>query len=171
MESVQVTTLRFPLCVLTLVGKPRGLAHVDFDAQGLERARENAGRYVRAPGEPADAVRFMRAYFAREDLPPVLLSPNGSPFEKRVWRLIAEIPLGATVSLEDLSRPMGGIRSMRRVAAAVMLNPLPIVVPCHRVLAADGALEYSGGAALKRSLLAHEGVRLMPPLTEDDAGE
>lgn len=118
------------------------------------------------PDEPTplllEAKRQLDAYFAGAlktfDLP---LRPPGSPFEQRVWQAMAEIPYGETRRYGDLAAALGA--PARAIGQACGSNPLPIVVPCHRVLAATGLGGYSGsgGAETKRRLLVLEGVLLV----------
>ncbi len=89
------------------------------------------------------------------DLP---LSPSGTPFQHAVWKAIATVPAGETISYTELARRAGHPGSFRAVGAATGRNPLAIVVPCHRIVGADGSLTgYAGGLARKRTLLALEG--------------
>lgn len=108
-------------------------------------------------------VEQLRCYVAdpefRFDLP---LAPRGSPFQQRVWAELAAIPAGEARRYGDIARRLG--TAPRAVGGACRSNPLPIVVPCHRVVAADGLGGYSGETAgalhrLKPWLLAHEGYR------------
>ena len=111
-----------------------------------------------------EAVRQLRAYFQGHrksfDLP---LKPAGTRFQQRVWQAMRDIPPGTTRSYGDLARAVGS--APRAIGQAVARNPIPIVIPCHRVLAKGGPGGYSGGEGLptKRSLLALEGVALSEP--------
>lgn len=106
----------------------------------------------------AEALRQLEAFFAgrlrRFDLP---LAAAGSPFERRVWAAMAEIPYGETRRYGELAMEVGS--APRAIGRACGRNPIPIVVPCHRVVAQGGIGGYSGGAGLatKRTLLALEG--------------
>ncbi len=92
------------------------------------------------------------------DLP---LAPSGTPFQQRVWRALAEIPYGAVCGYGDLARHIGKPGAARAVGQANGANPLPIIIPCHRVIAADGSIGgYSSGVAIKRQLLALERIEL-----------
>jgi methylated-DNA-[protein]-cysteine S-methyltransferase len=107
-----------------------------------------------------DCATQVAEYFAgrrrRFDLP---LAPRGTPFQLRVWREIAKVPHGETISYAELAVRAGAPGSARAAGAATGRNPLAIVVPCHRIVASNGALTgYAGGLARKRSLLAHEGT-------------
>ena len=101
------------------------------------------------------AVRQLRAYFARElrdfDLP---LAPDGTPFQRSVWNRLREIPYGETISYGELAKRVGNPKASRAVGMANGCNPLPIVVPCHRVIGSNGKLTgFGGGIAAKRLLL------------------
>jgi methylated-DNA-[protein]-cysteine S-methyltransferase len=113
-----------------------------------------------ASAEPvlAAAARQLAEYFAGErtefDLP---LAPQGDAFHRSVWELIAEIPYGETVSYGSIAARLGGIRLSQAVGSATGSNPLPLVIPCHRVVGADGSLTgFGGGLDRKRYLLALE---------------
>jgi methylated-DNA-[protein]-cysteine S-methyltransferase len=108
----------------------------------------------------AAARAQLDAYFAGEitsfDLP---LSPRGTPFQQRVWAALRDIPFGETTSYGELARRIGDPKAVRAVGAANGRNPLPLVVPCHRVIGADGSLVgFGGGMDRKRWLLQHEGA-------------
>src|SRR5262249_46745434 len=85
------------------------------------------------------------------------LLPEGTPFQRKVWNALCEIPYGETISYGELARRIGQPTAARAVGLANGSNPLPIVVPCHRVIGADGSLTgFGGGIERKRWLLAHE---------------
>jgi methylated-DNA-[protein]-cysteine S-methyltransferase len=123
------------------------------------------GLYLRHDGTgqvgPFDTVREqLDAYFAGEletfDLP---LAPHGTEFQLRVWDELTTIPFGETISYIELARRLGDPKLVRAVGTANGRNPLSIIVPCHRVIGADGTLVgYGGGLERKRWLLDHEAV-------------
>ncbi|HFQ91147.1 MAG TPA: methylated-DNA--[protein]-cysteine S-methyltransferase, partial [Desulfobulbus sp.] len=87
------------------------------------------------------------------------LSLHGTAFQLSVWRLLAQIPFGTTRSYGGLARQLGGVGKARAVGRAAHANPLPLVIPCHRLVGADGSLTgFAGGLALKKKLLRHEGI-------------
>lgn len=101
----------------------------------------------------------MRAYFAGElrefDVP---LALGGTPFQQKVWAMLRKIPYGATISYAELARRVGKPGAARAAGSANGSNPVGIIVPCHRVIAADGTLGgYGGGLDRKEWLLRHEG--------------
>ena len=121
----------------------------------------------------ADARAQLDAYFAGAlkdfDLP---LDPCGTPFQQKVWAALREIPFGRTISYAQLARRTGDPKAVRAVGAANGRNPIPLVVPCHRVIGADGSLVgFGGGLERKRWLLCHEGALAAPlELSLDIAG-
>ncbi len=111
-----------------------------------------------------EAREQLAAYFAgrlrRFDLP---LAPQGTPFQLRVWRALQDIPYGRTCSYAELAAAVGSPRACRAVGQANGRNPLMIVIPCHRVIAAGGGLGgYSGGLDIKRFLLRLEAGLPLP---------
>jgi len=112
-----------------------------------------------APPVVKDAANQLEEYFAGErttfDIP---MEPAGTTFQKEVWAELSKIPYGQTISYGELARRVGRPKGPRAVGQANGKNPIPIIVPCHRVLAADGLGGYAGGLAMKRALLAVEGV-------------
>jgi methylated-DNA-[protein]-cysteine S-methyltransferase len=136
-----------------------------FEEDGRLTALDWYGK--RAAGEPTplllEARRQLASYFAgRRHIFELPLAPVGSPFELRVWQLMSDIPYGETRTYGELARDLAA--APRAVGQACGRNPLPILIPCHRVLAADGRLGgYSGGggAETKRRLLLLEGALLV----------
>jgi methylated-DNA-[protein]-cysteine S-methyltransferase len=114
------------------------------------------------PDEPSGIAARVRAYFdgdldALDDIP--VRFERGTPFQREVWEALRTIPRGETISYAELARRVGRPGAFRAVGAANGQNPVGVVVPCHRVIAADGTLGgYGGGLDRKRWLLAHEGA-------------
>ncbi len=145
--------LQTPLGPLTVQASERGLTGLAFpaDAPTLDEGRRDRDAL-------ADAARQLESYFAGErqafDLP---LDLAGTPFQRSVWHELLRVPYGDTVTYGELARRVGRADIVRAVGAAVGRTPVPIVVPCHRVLGADGSLTgYRGGLQRKRALLDHE---------------
>src|SRR5215831_9503788 len=144
-----------PIGPLGLIASDEGLHAVLFD-----------GHRIRPDGTSRvldDAARQLDAYFDGDlitfDLP---LELNGTEFQRRCWLALASIPYGQTVSYGEQARRIGlGPDAARAVGAANGQNPLPLVLPCHRVIGANGSLAgFGGGLHVKRFLLAHEGALL-----------
>jgi methylated-DNA-[protein]-cysteine S-methyltransferase len=148
------TTMPSPVGELRLEAAGAALTGI-----GFEPWAEPAG--VRGPGHPvlAAAVHQLTAYFDGSlrsfDLP---LEPRGTDFQRRVWARLQEIPYGSTASYGEVARALGlAAGASRAVGLANGRNPLPIVVPCHRVVGADGTLTgYGGGVERKQILLSLE---------------
>jgi methylated-DNA-[protein]-cysteine S-methyltransferase len=144
-----------PIGRLGLVGSERGLSRVRWSAAGL--ALDGSCAVLE------EAVAQLDAYFAGEltefDLP---LDLEGTEFQRQCWLALATIPYGQTVSYGEQARRLGlGPETARAVGTANGQNPLPLVLPCHRVIGADGSLTgFGGGLNLKRFLLEHEGALL-----------
>ena len=145
-----------PFGPLVLVEDDGGLAglYLTEDTQVPDRVRLGARDEDALP-----AVREqLEAYFAREltvfDVP---LATRGTPFQERVWAALREVPYGTTCSYVDLARAVGSPGASRAVGGANGRNPICIIVPCHRVVGANGSLSgYAGGVERKRALLAFE---------------
>jgi methylated-DNA-[protein]-cysteine S-methyltransferase len=149
----------------TVLDSPIGSLGLIASGSGLQAVLFDGGR-VRADGRSPvleEAARQLRAYFEGElvtfDLP---LELHGTEFQRRCWMALASIPYGQTVSYGEQARRLGlGNDAARAVGAANGQNPLPIVLPCHRVIGADGSLTgFGGGLHVKRFLLEHEGALL-----------
>jgi methylated-DNA-[protein]-cysteine S-methyltransferase len=110
----------------------------------------------------SEAERQLREYFAGErEVFTVPLRPAGTPFQLSVWRALEEIPYGRTRTYSDIARAIGRPTATRAVGAANGQNPLPIFVPCHRVIGSNGSLTgFGGGLDVKLALLRLEGVLL-----------
>ena len=98
-------------------------------------------------------------FFAGAPLPPLPVDLRGTPFQRRVWEAVLLIPHGETRSYADIARAIGHPHAGRAVGAANAVNPLPFIVPCHRVVGADGSIKgFPGGIVNRRMLLELEGV-------------
>lgn len=145
---------------------PIGRLRLVADRQGLREIWFESGRHQRSPdpawSHSAQALAFARVqleeYFAGTRQTFALpLRPHGTPFQLAVWQELARIPYGTTISYGDLARRLGQPQAMRAVGAANGRNPLPLVLPCHRVIGSNGSLTgFGGGLPTKRYLLAME---------------
>lgn len=156
MEPTPYTVTDSPVGELLLTGDGTALTRVGLSPFTVPDGAEHA------PGLFTDAVEQLDAYFAGEltefSLP---LAPEGTDFQRRVWRELTAIPYGTTVGYRDIAAALGSPGASRAVGTANNRNPLPIVVPCHRVVGADGAMVgYGGGVERKEFLLRLEGVLL-----------
>jgi methylated-DNA-[protein]-cysteine S-methyltransferase len=154
--SLRHTVIETPIGPLTLVATPHALREVRFPN----------GRPVGpadGPAEPdhpvlAHAAHQLAEYFdgSRLDFD-VALDPQGSPFQLAAWRGLRQIPYGETVSYGEQARRLGHPGKARAIGAANGSNPLPVIVPCHRIIGSDGSLTgFGGGLERKAWLLHHE---------------
>ena len=141
-----------------LAADESGLRHIEF------RDNRHPADRVDWHGGDCDLLDLaevqLREYFDGQrrdfELP---LAPQGTDFQRTVWQELARIPYGATISYAQLAQRVGNASAMRAVGAANGRNPLPIVLPCHRVIGADGALTgFGGGLPTKEFLLRLEGA-------------
>jgi methylated-DNA-[protein]-cysteine S-methyltransferase len=164
--DVAYTTVDSPFGPLLLAATPRGLVRLslpNYDQGGTleELARRVSPRVVEAPARLDDARRQLDRYFEGRltgfDLALDLQLTHG--FRRRAVRAIARIPYGQTRSYTQIAAGAGNARAVRAAGTACGANPIPIVVPCHRVLRSGGALGgYGGGLPMKEALLRIEGV-------------
>lgn len=148
METCIIET---PLGHTKIVGDNDGIASVS-----ILNTKEELSDVI--PELLLDCVTQLKEYFKNErktfDLK---LNPEGTIFQKKVWKLLEEIPSGKTISYLQLSKQLGDVKAIRAVAGANGKNPLWIIVPCHRVIGSDGSLTgYAGGLYRKQWLLNHE---------------
>jgi methylated-DNA-[protein]-cysteine S-methyltransferase len=152
---------------MVLLARDGVLICLEFDDRPERIARElkpRFGDYELIPTDnPFGFSERVRAYFdgdlaAIDSLP---ADGGGTEFQRRVWAELRRIPCGTAVSYGEIAKCLGNPNAMRAVGLANGRNPIAIVVPCHRVIGADGSLTgYGGGMARKKWLLAHEGVRM-----------
>jgi methylated-DNA-[protein]-cysteine S-methyltransferase len=145
-----------PIGRLLLAGDASALAIIDFQHGPRPRRpdaawREDAGPFERAIVELTEYFLGARRVFT------VALAPAGTPFQQRVWSALLEIAYGETTSYGELARRLGQPTASRAVGLANGSNPIPVIIPCHRVIGANGSLTgYGGGLPIKQRLLALE---------------
>lgn len=165
LPAVHWSELSSPLGPLFIAATERGVCAIEF---GRRKARiptlpNTATRLEKSASAVAPAMAQLREYFAGQrtifDLPVDLSALT--PFQQEVLTVTRQIPAGQTWTYQRVAQEMGRPKSSRPVGQALARNPIPIVIPCHRVIASDGSLGgYSGGSGLKakRWLLQHEGA-------------
>jgi len=156
------TYLPSPIGPLLLAGDGTALHFLSFSTGSKAFGHQSHWIEDRAP--LAEPIRQLNAYFAGEikqfDL---ILQPTGTDFQCQVWRKLADIPFGETRTYGWLAKQLGRPTASRAVGAANGANPIPIILPCHRVIGSTGALTgFGGGIETKRFLLSHEGLRVDP---------
>jgi methylated-DNA-[protein]-cysteine S-methyltransferase len=172
MIELDVAPLASPLGPLTLVARGPALVAIAFGEEPLEAdlVRRLGPVALRRRRDPAGLATRVRAYFAGDlaAVDAIEVEPGGTAFQRCVWTLLRAVPAGTTVTYGELARRLGRPGASRAVGLANHDNPIPIVIPCHRVVGARGHLTgYAGGLERKRWLLEHEGALLR---LERDAG-
>lgn len=145
-----------PIGKLTLWSDGQALTGLAFP--GEDRAKKPATGLTETPEPFREVLRQLEEFFAgtRRSFD-LSLAPEGTPFQRRVWDELTHIPFGHTISYAELANRIGNPRAVRAVGGANGRNPLPIIIPCHRVIGADGKLTgFGGGLPIKERLLTFE---------------
>ena len=180
MNRVDVAVVRTQFATFAVAATPKGIASI-FPIEGPKvtaaravrdpwldrRVRLGATMVIHAtsrsyPGYLKRATQALLAYADGKTrrLPPFDL--QGTPFQEKVWKKLCEIPSGRTMSYGQLAASIGMPKAARAVGGAVGSNPVPILIPCHRVIGENGSLTGFGlGLPMKRALLDHEGLKLL----------
>ena len=154
--SMRYCYMESPVGRLLVAGDEAGLRYIGFSTGKSPLQPEST--WKEDGSALTEAIRQLRAYFEGELKAFSLeLAPRGTPFQLRVLSALQEIPYGQTISYGELARRIDKPRASRAVGAANARNPLPIVIPCHRVIGSDGSLTgFGGGLDVKKALLALE---------------
>ena len=157
MSTVYYDRFDSPIGLLTVAADDQGVRHILFasnrhDARGREHWRHDADAVAEPRRQLLEYLHGQRRQFE------LTLAPVGTDFQLQVWHTLAQIPFGATWSYRQLAERIGRPTATRAVGAANGRNPLPIVLPCHRVIGHNGALTgFGGGLPTKAALLRLEG--------------
>jgi methylated-DNA-[protein]-cysteine S-methyltransferase len=160
MSAAFYTTIESPVGPLLLAGDSDALRRVSFESSKHAAPPQADWKQDNAPF--AEVIRQLQAYFRGElrefDVP---LAMEGTDFQLRVWNTLREIPYGETISYLQLAERIGNPKAVRAVGLANGSNPIPIIVPCHRVIGSDGSLTgFGGGISTKKKLLELESKQL-----------
>lgn len=147
---MQTAYIKTPLGIATIIGDENGVSEISVSQEGEVS--------IIIPAVLQEAVLQLQDYFEKKRTSfDFKINLKGTEFQQKVWKGLLEIPFGKTMSYMELSKNMGDAKAIRAVASANGKNPLWIVVPCHRVIGADGSLTgYAGGLWRKKWLLEHE---------------
>lgn len=165
LEKVLLDRLKTPigeaLIVFDYEGRLRALDWEDYEHRMLRLLHHHYGTGIKleAGRGPLSAIHALEAYFAGElgSIEKIVCRSEGTPFQQSVWTALRTIPAGKTLSYSGLATRIGKPAAVRAVGLANGANPISVVVPCHRVIGANGALTgYGGGIERKRWLLRHE---------------
>jgi len=151
-----------PLGDLLLYSTPEAVCALDFAdlSSAIDlRLRRRDGAFRTSPGSNAEAARCIGAYFSGDvsALDAIAIDPAGTPFQRDVWRAMRRVAPGTTRTYSWLADAIGRQAAVRAVGGAGARNPIAVIIPCHRIVGADGSLVgYAGGVERKRWLLGHE---------------
>lgn len=142
-----------------VISSQKGLRYVELHGVFLSELSKRLSAHV-APDDERNLpiLQELREYLAGErELLSIPLDIRGTPFQQSVWKAIRQVPYGKTTSYEEIARQIRRLKATRAVGQAVGANPVPIFIPCHRIIGKDGSLTgYGGGLPLKERLLALE---------------
>jgi methylated-DNA-[protein]-cysteine S-methyltransferase len=152
------TYLDTPVGTILLAGSGGSLMTLKFPSDAVPVPPEE--NWERNDGLFKEVKEQLRSYFIGGlqsfEVP---LAPDGTPFQLKVWEALRSIPYGETISYRELAIRIGHPKAVRAVGGANGRNPIPVIIPCHRVIGSDGALAgFSGGIGIKKKLLGIEGV-------------
>jgi len=159
-RELAATHLKTPIGILQIAASDEGLVAVVFPTETKRNFAKTKGTAA-AQKHLAKAVAALEEYFEgkRKDFSDLTLAPSGTDFQKRVWQVLYKIPFGETRSYGDIARAIDNPKGVRAVGLANGKNPIPIIVPCHRVIGSNGTLTgFGGGLPTKKWLLEHEGI-------------
>ena len=167
-ETLTLDRIATPVGEVLLVtdgdGAVRALDFADYEARMMRLLRRHCGFSLVDGRAPETVRRSVGAYFSGDvrALDGLRVKTGGTEFQRTVWAALRAIPPGETRSYSQLAAAIGSPRAVRAAGLANGQNPVAVIVPCHRVIGANGALTgYAGGLERKRWLLAHEGVAVM----------
>ena len=148
------------LCEMIIVGDENGITHLHLNCQHTQPKQFSIDRsWERNRSFFAEEVKQIEDYLAgKRKHFDIVVNPQGTAFQHMVWDILAEIPFGETMSYGDIAEKLNKPGAARAVGLANAKNPIPIIIPCHRVVGADGDLTgYAFGVAVKEKLLELEG--------------
>ncbi len=156
MNELQIAYYKSPIGYLKIAASESGVVAIDFLDEEISATRNPSTEF-------ADCFQQLDEYFAQRRREFSLkLNPKGTDFQKRVWNELMKIPYGKTTSYLNIAETLGDRKALRAVGAANGRNPIPIIIPCHRVIGRNGDLiGFGGGIWRKEWLLRHEGVVLV----------
>ena len=161
MEKIFIASEVFNGITLDVISSQRGIRNILINSPIIKRDQPNVTKLRADDPYMFKSFKQLREYFENKrkvfDLP---LEIIGTDFQKRVWKELIKIPYGETISYKELAIRLGNLKTIRAAARANGANPLPIIIPCHRVIGSDGKMVgYGGGLNVKEKLLELEGSK------------
>jgi methylated-DNA-[protein]-cysteine S-methyltransferase len=160
MKKTYYTIFDTKLCPMIIVGDAEGITHLHYVRNAKKKDAFISPLWVENTGFFTDAIQQITEYLSgARTIFDLVLHPGGTEFQKNVWKALQEIPYGQTRSYQDIARAIGNEKAQRAVGLANNKNPIPLIIPCHRVVRKNGDIGgYGSGVDIKRALLAIEGV-------------
>lgn len=157
-EKTYYTTCDSPFCEIILVGNENGLKYLHLNTKQGKRKFEISEKWIRKDLFFDDIKNQLDEYFAgNRRVFDVKLNPQGTGYQKKVWSELEKIPYGETCTYKDIAIRIGNDKAARAVGMANSRNPIPLIVPCHRVVGANGNLTgFAHGIEVKEKLIEHE---------------
>ena len=148
---MDIASIKTPIGILKIKGSSKGISEIVFSEEAVPES-------LATPPYLQQAVEQLQEYFSKKRTSfDLILVPQGTEFQQKVWKELQTIPFGNTTSYQQMANQLGDPKVIRAAASANGKNPISIVIPCHRVIGSDGSLTgYAGGLHRKKWLLAHE---------------
>ena len=152
------TRFETPFCEIILAGDELGLSNLHLSTGEGKRIFEIDRHWIREDAFFTNAVNQIKAYFSGEQSRfELTLNPSGTAFQKKVWRELERIPFGELRTYKDIAKILGNDKAGRAVGLANSKNPIPLIIPCHRVVGTNGKLTgFAHGLAIKEKLINFE---------------
>jgi methylated-DNA-[protein]-cysteine S-methyltransferase len=155
-NSIEIAYYNSPLGVLKISADEKGIKEIEFAQEEFKSIQNSSSKIIK------DCIKQLDEYFrGKRKSFELKLNPEGTEFQKKVWKELLKIPYGKTLSYGEISRRIKNPKAVRSVGQAIGRNPISIVIPCHRVIGGDGKLTgYASGLWRKEWLLKHEEINL-----------
>ena len=149
------TEFKTDFCEIILVGDEAGICNLHWENEGCKRHFEISSDWLKNDNFFTDAVNEIKEYFAgKRKIFDLKLAPQGTDFQKRVWNELRKIPYGETCSYQDIAIAVGNKKACRAIGMANSKNPIPLIIPCHRVIGKNGKLTgFAHGLDSKAKLI------------------
>ncbi len=153
------TRFNSPICEIILVGNEEGLSHLHLNTKDGKRRFEISQEWQHNSSFFNDIIKQLEQYFAGDRKSfTVKLNPKGTDFQKKIWQNLIKIPYGSVTTYGAIAQAIGKEKAARAVGMANSRNPIPLIVPCHRVIGKSGSLTgFAHGLKMKEKLLRFEG--------------
>ena len=153
-NSIEIAYYNSPLGVLKILADEKGIKEIEFAQEEFKSIQNSSSKIIK------DCIKQLDEYFrGKRKSFELKLNPEGTEFQKKVWKELLKIPYGTTLSYGEIARRIKNQKAVRSVGQAIGRNPISIVIPCHRVIGGDGSLTgYASGLWRKEWLLKHEGA-------------